>query len=256
MKLARYWARAHAEARDRSGYDIRVTARGWSNDGEMFARAKAAEVAKRVAQRLAGPPELKKQYEYGDRPLPEPVLREFGPTAVVTRNSYGALILNTSDLMFVDIDRTDGKVMDLIRTVSAVHGLAARIYRTAAGFRVLITDRAIPATSPQAGDLLREFGADPLYIRLCRAQESFRARLTPKPWRCGHCVPPVSFPYETARDLALQQEWEKEYERESRDYATCAYLSMAGGVRIDAALEPLVAYHDEVTRAVSRLDLA
>jgi hypothetical protein len=32
---------------------------------------------------------------------------------------------------------------------------------------------------------LRELGSDPKYVQLAKAQECFRARLTPKPWRCG-----------------------------------------------------------------------
>jgi hypothetical protein len=36
-----------------------------------------------------------------------------------------------------------------------------------------------------ANMLMRFLRADPDYVRLCAVQECYRARLTPKPWRCG-----------------------------------------------------------------------
>src|ERR1700733_9446946 len=105
MKLARYWTRSEAEAPDRKGRIIRAVARGWSNESMEAARAVARDIAQRLAQ--GNFPTRGSQYLYGDRPLPEPVLREFqgngdGPSAMVTRNVYGAEVLNTRNLMFVD----------------------------------------------------------------------------------------------------------------------------------------------------------
>src|SRR5258706_3540180 len=106
MKLAKFWARGSEEFAGQ-----RATARGWSNTSVDDAREVARKTAARVAQKLAAGGE-KGQYLYGDRPLPEPIIREFldssGATrAAVTRNAYGALVLNTRDMMFIDIDREE-----------------------------------------------------------------------------------------------------------------------------------------------------
>src|SRR5262249_31921798 len=98
MKIARYWTRA-----EDSSDGVRIVARGWSDESLESARAKAREIAKRVAERVLRGASQAQRYPYGDRPLPEPVIREFA-NAVVTRNVYGALVLNTSRLMFVDVD--------------------------------------------------------------------------------------------------------------------------------------------------------
>jgi hypothetical protein len=200
---------------------------------------------------------------YGDRPLPEPILRQFQnggrPRAVITRNMYGAVVMNSQDLMFVDVDRDENRpdlVMNDIRRVTEANGLAGRLYKTAAGYRVLITNVPFQPGSSPSENLLRQYGSDPLYVRLCRMQDSFRARLTPKPWRCGLPMPPVDFPYETPRDEARFREWEARYSAVSAGYATCRYLTTFGGVRITAEFEDLVYDHDQETKANSKLPLA
>ena len=64
-------------------------------------------------------------------------------------------------------------------------GWSVRIYRTAAGYRGIATHALFDPCDSETLGLMREFNCDPLYIRLCERQESFRARLTPKGWRCG-----------------------------------------------------------------------
>lgn len=301
MKLARFWTRASGT----SG-DVRVVSRGWSNESLEDAAAVARDIAQKVAQRVASGLFPPNRYLYGDRPLPEPTLREFGgdgagASAVLTRNSYGSVILNTRDLMFVDIDRDGGpapaasvlqpeqvaedlvssvlsffgkqparpaapampappppadSVVSGIQQVAERQGLSARVYKTAAGYRALIVNTKFEPNSTQTENLLREFGADPLYVRLCRMQESFRARLSPKPWRCGATVPPVSFPFTTPQDEARFREWEAGYNAAAASYATCHYLSSCGIGSMDPALEELVFFHDQFTKATSSLPLA
>jgi hypothetical protein len=272
MKLARYWSRDSAEAGD-----ARVVARGWSDESLEAARAKAREIARRVAERLLTLPDRRSQYPYGDRPLPEPVLREFR-AAAVTRNAYGALVLNTDELMFVDIDRqpaaTGNVVSNLlslfrkpaappadpelegIRRVAERHGLLARVYQTAAGYRALIANRTLRAGSSESETLFRDFGADPMYVRLCRLQDSFRARLTPKPWRCGFRNPPVEFPFETPQDEAKFKRWESEYTQRAGNYATCRFLATVGPGLAASEFSELIAYHDRETKATSSQQLA
>lgn len=257
MKLARYWARDQGEAVNAQGQRVRAVARGWSDESVDAARARAREIAGRVAQRILTHPGDRNQYQYGDRPLPEPVVREFSDAAKVTRNAYGALVLNTDNLMFVDIDRQDANgVMALVKGVAERHDFSARVYQTAAGYRALIANASLEAATPATEALLNEFGADSMYVRLCRLQQSFRARLTPKPWRCGFGKPPVNFPFETPQAEAQFRRWEAEYNAKAAPYATCRYLSTFGGIRIAGTFEEQIFYHDQETKASSNLPLA
>lgn len=288
MKLARFWARGSEEF---AGY--RAVARGWSDESLDEARRVARETASRVAQKLASGG-AKGHYLYGDRPLPEPIIRTFvdpaGATrAAVTRNAYGALVLNTRDLMFIDIDRDDAgppsisaasvvasglrslfgkaapppppppvQASEIPQSIAAVaqnHNLAARVYKTAAGYRVLVTNARYTAGDAHAQALLQEFGSDPLYVRLCSMQQSFRARLTPKPWRCDLGMPPVTFPFETPQAEAQHAEWVRKYTTATRMYATCRYLGFTGS-EMEPDFEELVLFHDQETKATSSMPLA
>ena len=252
MKLAKFWSRDSIEF---EGYS--QTARGWSDDSMDAAKAKAREIAQRVVDRLIHHPGAKEKYPYGDRPLPEPTLRQFaGGMAAVTRNAYGAVILNTDEMMFVDIDSEDRRPPNVdVEAVASRHGLSGRFYKTAAGYRVILTDRTFVPGSPESEALLKEFGADVMYVRLCKMQASFRARLTPKPWRCEFYKPPVTYPFESAREESKFQNWLREYEGNARPYSTCEFVSALGGSVLPEFHE-LIAYHDEESKAQSGLPLA
>ena len=288
MKLARFWSRQTAEAADRNGRPVRAAARGWSNESIESASAMALAIAQRVAQIIAGGQTKLARYQYGDRPIPEPVTREFVDgsdlCAVVTRNIYGAFVLNARDLMFVDIDvestpdqSVKGVVSgllsmfgrkpeaspppsdqseDAVRRVADEHGLPMRLYKTAGGYRAIITKGSYDTTADPTQALLREFGADPLYIHLCRQQESFRARLSPKPWRIGMRPPTVSFPYETANAQSRFDDWDAKYQAASAPFATCRFVGQYGSGDTAPGFGELIAYHDQETKATSGLPLA
>ena len=240
-----------------------------------------------MAQRIASGAGSLDRYPYGQRPLPEPVIREFrGPdgdlSAIVTRNVYGSLVLNSDRLMFVDVDgknkqpvsATFGKaisslfgrssapspapdqVPNAMSDVARRHGLSVRIYETAAGYRLLITNAPFKPGSAEAEALLNDFGSDPLYIRLCRLQESFRARLTPKPWRCHLPSLPVPFPFETATEQDRYHRWEAEYNSKSAPYATCRYMTTLGAGTVMQEFKELIQYHDRETKSASAVRLA
>lgn len=293
MKLARFWTRQEGEAVSSDGATVKAAARGWSNESLEAAAAKARDIANRVAARIASEEPSAKLYGYGDRPLPEPVLREFpdgsgAPVAVITRNAYGSDVLNARDLMFVDIDREDtaagsgghgllSGVMSLfgkskpelapapppvdpvvadIQRVAERNALTVRVYKTAAGYRALVVSRRFDATSAATESLLREFGCDPLYIKLCKAQESFRARLTPKPWRCGLAAPPVSFPFAGPHEESMFREWDAKYKAAAAQFATCRFAGMFGSAGAESSFRELIDYHDRETKATSGLTLA
>ena len=147
-------------------------------------------------------------------------------------------------------------VLGAIEKVVEQQRLSVRVYRTAAGHRVLITDRRFAAKTAETEALLKEFGSDPLYVRLCRLQESFRARLTPKPWRLGVRQPPVEFPFESPAEEDRFRDWERMYESKAGGYATCAYRTAFGMGSVLPEFDALIRFHDEKTRATSRLPLA
>jgi hypothetical protein len=185
--------------------------------------------------------------------------------------------------MFVDIDRDDAggsvaqalsglrslfgraapqpatresPVVTDIRRLAEANSVAARVYRTAAGYRLIVTSVRAEAGSPASERLLEAFGADPLYVRLCRLQQSYRARLTPKPWRCGLGAPPVSFPFETPEDEARFRSWESAYASATARRATCRYVTAFGESTLTPDLDALVRFHDDETKAATELPLA
>lgn len=278
MKTARFWTRAQGDfPGEDPNHRLEIKARGWSNESLGAARAKALEVAARVAERIAaGISKEPQRYPYGDRPLPEPIIREF-TGAVVTRNAYGALVLNTDRMMFVDIDRkaappkspglfsslfgkpkpapAEDPVTAELAAITTRHKLGARLYETAAGYRIIITSAPFTPGSQEAEALLTEYKSDPLYTRLCRLQESFRARLTPKPWRCNFPKHYPEFPFETPSEQTHAQAWETEYTSKSAPYATCRFIAEYGPSP-NPAFKPLIDFHDTQTKATVTQPLA
>ena len=244
--------------------------------------------AHRVAERLlkGGRPD---RYLYGDRPLREEVLERFedGSGAVyaaITRNSYGCRVLNTAEIAFVDVDLAPPTLFDHIRfgiqkllgksigspaqrreadaiakvqlLVNAEPRCGVRVYRTRAGLRHMITHRPMDPKSDATLRTMVELGADPLYLRLCKAQESFRARLTPKPWRCGVSAPQVRFPWPGAEAESRFRVWERDYEARSQRYATCELVREIGNAKVHPEIKSLFKLHDRLTKATSGLQLA
>ncbi len=259
MKFAQYWTRREGAATDSSGQSIQVSSRGWSDVSLEDAAALAEERARRLAHRLVTDRNAGKLYDYGDSPVPEPIVHDFRPegaAAVVTRNSYGSLVLNTDDLLFADVDTNSSPgPMDQVTRVAARQNFALRFYQTAAGYRVMVTNRRIRGGGDEAEGILHEFGSDPLYMRVCRTQQSFRARLTPKPWRAGTAKPPVKFPFEDRGAEAAFRRWEGAYTQGIVAYATCKLIETVGD-EVTPGFRTLIEYHDRETKAGSGLPLA
>jgi hypothetical protein len=125
--------------------------------------------------------------------------------------------------------------------------MGLRVYRTAAGFRLLVTSGTFDPISAETDELLSAFGSDSLYTRLCKAQECFRARLSAKFWRCGADRPPSRFPWADDGEEAKYRRWEQEYHEIANSYATCQFIQSFGNPRIHEAIEPILKTHDSLT---------
>jgi len=92
-----------------AGRSVKVKRYGWSDVDEAAARRMATDRAAEALARLqrgeqTSRREPKVPYNGAEGvPIREEIVRRVGDT-VITRNSYGALCLNTPDVLFVDID--------------------------------------------------------------------------------------------------------------------------------------------------------
>jgi len=215
---------------------------------------------------------------------------------IITQNVYGCYVINTEKMMFVDIDispeeaapasgslvstvlgflfgspvvkkeevrsldpkeAAEEKYIELLKkTAAADPDFSARVYRTCAGLRYIVTNRGYDPAADETVNFLNSLKCDPMYVRLCRVQKTFRARLTPKPWRCGVSNIHISYPYENAVYEKIISDWMRHYNAAGSTHATCRYLFTVGNGNSDRSFEEMIKLHDEMTRTDSGLKLA
>ena len=283
MNFPRFWVKEHGsvESGGRRG-KLHFECWGWSNISLVDAQKLARDKAQRIALHLKGNQKPPDHYAYGTRVLREEVLRTIndlrGQTlALISRNQHGCVVLNTDRAMFVDIDFEEpvlpqNRIFSFFRKAkppepfiepllarveqwtAARKDWAWRIYRTRAGLRLLATHAMFKPS--EAVSVFRELGADPLYQKLCANQDSFRARLTPKPWRLKISKVPAGWPWPSPEREAAFRKWERKYMERSARHATCHFVKSIGSGRIDPELQSLVELHDQTTQAHSNLELA
>ncbi|MBW2240417.1 MAG: hypothetical protein JRH01_00390 [Deltaproteobacteria bacterium] len=268
MKFYRHWARATASV-ETPELRFEIACYGGSETSLEDARREAAAIASRAAAAIrSGKP--RGEYPYSRGPVREELLDEISDgerlQAVTTRNAYGATVLNSAGALFADIDypevstwsrfrswfggNKEGRDEAILTRVDAYtrqHPRAGlRLYRTANGFRCVATHRTYEPGSRDATELLEALGSDPLYVRLCTAQKCFRARLTPKFWRCSATRPPSRYPWASAEEERAYRMWQESYERQIRDYSTCALVGSFGSSRIDHEVGRILDLHDRI----------
>lgn len=129
MIIPRHWAEARIQQRVK-GRQVTVRRFGWSQASFPEAEAHAESRAKEaMARLLAGEnlPRRERKVPYNGAdglPIREEIVEEHGPV-VITRNSYGALCLNTPDVLFADVDCDPPE--------SATRGCLAAVVLIAAG---------------------------------------------------------------------------------------------------------------------------
>lgn len=272
VQIYRYWAKASEPVRD-GNRSWNLTCYGGSNTSVEEALQRAAERAKSATDRIrhGGPPQA---YAYSHRPLREEIVKEFHYegrlAAVLTRNAYGSLVMNTEHVFFADIDyapqplgaviggwlsrlfgrrratQDDAIVHRVERIARARPDLGIRLYRTANGFRCLATTVTYHPTDRETENLLNAFGSDPLYVTLCQRQACFRARLSPKHWRCGVPRPPSRYPWADSDAERDYRDWERTYEAKAGSYSTCAFIAEFGPSHVHPAVEPVLTIHDRL----------
>ncbi|MCA9158594.1 MAG: hypothetical protein KDA72_09715 [Planctomycetales bacterium] len=280
MKFPKYWTRAVNSTN-------KVVARGWSEVSQEEADRNAQARLRRILAALKPPRsfDLKlERYDYViDNVICEEVVdrieqggRELG---VVSRNAYGSLILNAAELMFVDIDfpkphrggclfvgwfrrrpvepPPEETALASVRRWQAAHpDISLRVYRTYAGLRLMVINRAFTSVDEAAVEVMQQLGSDTLYVQLCRSQHCFRSRLSPKPWRIGMQKIPAKFPFETSAEQQAFEQWNARYVATAANYRVCRLVEILGDA---APLEQhfgLIDLHDRLCSVQSDLELA
>lgn len=112
MLVPQYWAegRAHQPRKGRDGRQVTVRRWGWSDESQEAAQRHADQRAQEGLARIqAGELQLTRRepkvpYNGAEGvPIREEIVARHGET-VITRNSYGALCLNTPNVLFADVD--------------------------------------------------------------------------------------------------------------------------------------------------------
>lgn len=270
MFIPKFWRKAEGQA-ELNGKTVRIFAWGYSDESEDEAMQRAVQRLDLVAERIrAGA--RSHDYIYSVNPMRESIVESFGgetPTAVITRNGYGSLVLNTPRVMFVDIDlpplgclalfapsreKREQAALDRVRSVvDASPRLAFHVYRTCAGLRLLAADKLYEPESEETTDLMHRLGADSQYQKLCHVQRCFRARISPKPWRIQVARPPVRYPDESTQ--AAYDAWLDQYESAARGFATCRSLAEIGSRRIVGEIDMVREIHDRFCEVASGKEL-
>lgn len=132
MIVPEYWAEAREQVRH-NGRNVVVRRYGWSDDSvdaaQEHARMRAREALDAILSGAKLPRrELRTNYGIAGVPIREQIVARHGDV-VITRNSYGALCLNTPDVLFADVDlaeRPSGCALSLaIAAVVAAIGFIA-----------------------------------------------------------------------------------------------------------------------------------
>lgn len=219
--IPKFWTARSERVTDPGGQPFALRMWGWSTASLAEAAEVAADRLRSAVERVRTGQDLGRYYPR--LPLREETLGELtGPDgallAVVTRNRYGA-----------EDARREQVALDRIGGFAGAHPeLGTFVYRTAAGLRVIVTGTGAAPDSDAAAAVLSELDSDPVYVRLCAATQTYRARLTPKPWRCGWRRMTVGWPPEDDRQQERAQRWQQGYAARSAGYATCRRISSSG----------------------------
>lgn len=259
MKLYKYWI-VEKQKILINGEEQVITCYGGSNVSEEEARSRANDKAEKIKRKIAGEMHVFDRYEAEIR---EEILQKIDDHSAITRNRYGAQVLNAEHLMILDIDKPKPasgglgglfkkkdtrspkeQIFEMVRNLTATRykDYGFRTYETFQGARVIVLGGNFDPRSSETKRMMDEFNCDPLYTTLCNKQGCFRARLTPKPYRIKMKPYKVNFPAESV-DPEFQR-WLTDYERESRNFSVCKFIEQIGTRQ---PINDVVQLHDEIT---------
>ncbi len=198
MHLFRYWRSGEFRVII-DGQPVTISCTAGSNISEDDAETLCVAKAERVQKIVDGSIERDNAYE---KPVREEITHEIDDCNIVTRNRYGALVLNSSSVSIFDIDdyqrsfwenlgfggKKDKKTAIMERLVKLFENRSQRdtswrVYETCKGIRLIVVGHYFDPKSPAFEQFSRDINADALYTLLCTKQNCYRARLTPKPHR-------------------------------------------------------------------------
>lgn len=263
MKFAKYWESIELDNPvSKSGASFWVS--GASNESPGQARINAQNRLLKLRLLIESGFTKRDEYEYWSGFVREEILEQVADgdsiLAVLTRNNYGAVILNTEKVVFGDIDippptllqrlglrkKSKEHFIDKIRAYQQRHPeLAIRVYETYSGLRFALTNTVSPPESEFVRDLFSALDVDPLYARLCRQQSCFRARLTPKPWRIGMDRPGGRFPRRNQSDKATFDLWLEAYRQSSTEWAAARLVETFGSQHVGRDILHVINLHDK-----------
>jgi hypothetical protein len=128
-----------------------------------------------------------------------------------------------------------------------------RVYRTPAGLRIMVLHDVFQPNDPLVEEFFDSVNSDPQYVWMCKRQECFRARVSPKPWRVlssdveqklDQGVWPVDESF-----MAERKKWVTQYEKASEEYASCRFERHVGSDTVHDKCEKLRIVHDEYCKA-------
>ena len=138
-----------------------------------------------------------------------------------------------------------------------------RIYKTPAGLRILVMHDIFNVES--SIDIFEALDTDYNYINMCKLQDCFRARVSPKPWRIGPTFREDNKIYPQGADglwpvkeefMEERKIWIKEYDELAINFASCKFLKAIGGTMVHPKAEAVRKIHDEYCRSDRDLEMA
>ncbi len=269
MRIFRYWTRYSATL-NVGGKEQVASVYGGSNESEEDAMLEAKTKLTKVQEKISS------GRRYNDDPtyeadILEEVIQEVDAQNIITRNRYGALVLNSTDHMFIDIDQNkrfmnfwDRLLRDniprkqllqqkIIKKLSSwkYQGVNARLYETNNGFRVVIASQVDSPRNRPMVSMMKDLYVDRTYLYLCLRQNCYRARLTPKPYRIKQKRIRVKYPERTSSEEQELKAWVAAYDTQAANFATCKLIYAQDKLVNDKVIH----LHDQFTKATSDLAL-
>ncbi len=255
MKIYKFWT-VEKQKITIDGTVQEVTCYGGSNISIEDARVRAREKIEKIERKIAGERHLFDGYEAEIR---EEILQIIDDHSAITRNRYGAQVLNTENVMFLDIDKpkvtfsglfkkkdnqsAKTQIFEMVRKLATTKykDYCFRIYETYQGARVIVFGKDFDPRARETKKMMDEFNCDPLYTMLCIKQGCYRARLTPKPYRIKVRGYKVKYPRDDDSEF---QRWLSEYESVSRGFSVCKLIEQIGTGPYN---NDVIRIHDELT---------